>query len=80
MRYEKNKDNGCRIYCIYFENQGTGYRNEIKGDPYSILEKISNLGGNNGIIYKSNNLKRLIDAFTDISDAIETNFKLKLKK
>ena len=70
MENENKIENGSRIFCIFFKNKYSG--NEM-------LEKIAKLGGTEKY-YTSSNLHELCRAFEKINEAIETNFRLKLKK
>ena len=79
MKNEKKKENRCKIFSIYFKNNEEQYEfGEIKGKSEEMLQKIAQLGGTERC-YNSNNLKELCNVFNKISDAIETNYKLKLK-
>lgn len=78
MKNEKNDKKGLKIYCIYFENPE--YRSNSSDDPKEILKEISNLGGTGGKYYSANSLPTLIEAFIDVSKAIELNFKLAFSK
>lgn len=78
MKNEINDKKGLRIFCIYFENPE--YRFNSTDDPISILKKISELGGTNGNYYSANSLPTLVKAFSDVSKAIEINFKLAFSK
>ena len=74
---EKNKRKGTKIYCIYFENEE--YRCNSDEDPKIILQQICELGGTETYKY-AKDLPTLLGAFTEISNAIETNFKLEYYK
>lgn len=71
MKNEKEKNNTCKIFCIYFNGYGK------KGGD--LLEKIAKIGETNKY-YNSNSLDSLYQAFDKISEAIQTNYKLKLEK
>ena len=73
MKNETDPKKKLRIYSIYFENPE--YRSNSTQDPKITLNKIIELGGTDKI-YESNSLPTLIKAFTDVSKAIQTNFKL----
>ena len=73
MKNETDPKKKLRIYSIYFENPE--YRFNSTQDPKITLNKIIELGGTDKI-YESNSLPTLIKAFTDVSKAIQTNFKL----
>lgn len=75
MKDEKNKKNGVKIYCIYFENGDPDYKRVSTDDPKNILYTICKLGGTETYRY-ADSLRSLISAFSDISKAIEINFKL----
>lgn len=75
MMMENKKENGVKIYCIYFKN-----RNENDNlDASSILEDIATKGGTD-IVYTSDSLESLCKVFDRINEAIETNYRLKLNK
>ena len=73
MKNEKIRENGCKIFCIYFTNE----RYKERGERY--LKEIAKLG-ETGDIYNSDSLKSLCNVFNQIADIIETNYKLKLNK
>ena len=72
MKNEKIRENGCKIFCIYFNR---GYKN--RGEEN--LKKIAKLG-ETGKIYNSNSLICLCEVFNQIADILQTNYKLKLNK
>ena len=72
MEIEKKRENGCKIFCIYF-----GGRWKKKGEQN--LKEIAKLG-ETGDIYNSNSLMSLCEVFNQIADIIQTNYKLKLSK
>ena len=76
---ETNKENGCRIFCIFFENKISGYNNEVKENAKDILKQIAKIG-ETGDYYNSNSLNSLFRIFDKISNSIQTNYKLKLNK
>lgn len=78
MKNEINQKKGARIYCIYFENEE--YRSNSTEEPITILKKISELGGTQAKIYSANSVTTLVEAFTNVSNAIEINFKLEYLK
>jgi len=76
MINEKDKENGCRIFCIYFKHQNylTLYE-----DGEKILKEIAELGRTEHH-YNPNSLNDLCKTFNLINEAIQTNYKLQLKK
>lgn len=76
MKDEK-KENGCRIFCIFFENEIRGFNYEVKGKAKDILKQIAKLG-ETGDYHNSNSLNSLYIIFDKISNSIQTNYKLKL--
>ncbi len=79
MEIEKAKENGAKIYCIYFNNKEETYNfGDCKGKSLEILNEIAKIGETN-YVYESDSLKSLCDAFYRINEAIETNYRLKLK-
>lgn len=72
MKKEKNDDNNCSIYSIFFGNDS-----EENKEAKIILNNIAKLGGTNQF-YNSDNLCKLCESFLKISEAIQTNFRLKL--
>jgi len=80
MEMEKAKENGAKIFCIYFQNKDRNYDfGKIKGKSLKILKEISELGETKEV-YDSDSLQSLYSAFYRINEAIETNYRLKLKK
>lgn len=69
---EKKK---TKIFCIFFKNDSS-YSSKI-GENF--LKQIAELGGTNDC-FNSNSLDGLIKIFDKISDAIQTNYKLKLNE
>ena len=76
MKNEKIRENGCKIFCIYFAHK-KNKRNGERGEKY--LKEIAKLG-ETGDIYNSDSLISLCEVFNQIADIIETNYKLKLNK
>ena len=70
------KNERCKIFCIYFKHNIDSKDLEYAGD---LLKKIAKIGKTNDY-YKSNSLESLYETFNKISDAIQTNYKLKLDK
>ena len=64
-----------KIFCIYFKNDSSFYSK--KGGI--LLKKIAEIGGTDDY-FNSNSLESLIETFNTISDAIQTNYKLKLNE
>lgn len=80
MEKEKARENGVKIFTVYFHNKDEQYDfGEMKGKSQEILEEISKLGGTKKVYY-SDSLKSLCDAFYKINEAIESTTRLKLKK
>jgi hypothetical protein len=77
MINEKNKEDGCRIFCIYFKHKTNLFASYEEGEK--ILKEIAELGQTDHH-YNSNSLIDLCYTFNLINEAIETNYKLKLKK
>lgn len=76
MPKEKKKANGCKIFCIYFENNEKIYDfGKCQGKAQAILKTIANLGETKDY-YNSRNLDSLYTSFDKISDAIQNNFTL----
>ena len=76
MPKEKKKENGCKIFCIYFQNDEKKYDfGKWKGKAQDILKTIANLGETKDY-YNSRNLDSLYTSFDKISDAIQNNFTL----
>ena len=78
MINEKNKENGCRIFCIYFKHTENLF-NLVEDKGEKILEQIAEIGQTEHH-YNSNSLIGLCNTFKLINEAIQTNYKLKLKK
>lgn len=72
MKSEDNKDNGCKIFCIYFKSNRIN-----KGE--TILKEIAKLGHTEKI-YNSDSLYSLCNVFNEIADTMQTNYTLKLNK
>ena len=72
MKNEKIRENGCKIFCIYFKR---GKRKEGE----KLLKEIAKLGETEDI-YNSDSLISLCEVFSQIADIIQTNYKLKLNK
>ena len=80
MEKEKAKENGAKIFCIYFQNKESNYDfGDVKGKSLEMLNEISKLGETKEV-YDSDSLESLHKAFSRINEAIETNYRLKLKK
>ena len=80
MKKENAKENGAKIFCIYFQNKENTYDfGEIKGKSLEMLNEIAEFGGTKQV-YNSDSLISLCDAFRNINEAIETNYRLKLNK
>ena len=80
MEEESRKENGCRIYCIYFKNKEEQYDfGVIKGKSEEILKKIAILG-NTKNYYNFDSLLELSKTFKLINEAIKAEYSLKLKK
>ena len=80
MEKEKARENGVKIYTVYFHNKDEQYDfGDMKGKSQEILTEISGLGGTNKVYY-SDSLTSLCDAFNKINEAIEITTRLKLKK
>lgn len=80
MQKESAKENGVKIFCIYFQNKEPNYDfGKIKGKSLEILNEISKCGGNHEV-YTSDSLESLCNVFKKINEAIETNYRLQLKK
>ena len=73
MKNEKTRQNGCKIFCIYFTNK------KYKKEGEKHLKEIAKLG-ETGDIYNSDSLMSLCEVFNQIADVIQTNYKLKLNK
>ena len=80
MINEKNRENGCKIFCIYFKNNEKKYDfGDWEGKSEEILQTIAQLG-ETGHYYTSISLEELCRTFEVINKAIQTNYKLKLHK
>lgn len=80
MESENAKENGAKIFCIYFKNKESRYDfGDFEGKSLEMLNEITKLGGTNEVYY-TNSLIRLCNAFIRINEAIETNYRLKLNK
>ena len=80
MKNEKNIENQCKIYCIFFKNNEEKYDfGKWEGKAEIILQEIAKKGGTNQY-YNSNSIQDLYDTFGIINEAIQTNYKLKLNK
>jgi hypothetical protein len=75
MKEESIRENGCKIFCIYFQHSSE--KSKKKGEQN--LKEIAKLGEPKDI-YNSNSLLSLCEVFNKIADIIETNYKLKLNK
>ena len=71
MKSEDNRDNGCKIFCIYFKRNKNNLGEKI-------LKKIAKLGHTEKI-YNSDSLFSLCNVFNEI-DIMQTNYTLKLNK
>lgn len=71
MEKEKKVENRIKIYCVFSKNK------ELSGG-LSNLKDIAKLGGTN-CYYESSTLPELCTVFEKINEAIETNYRLKLK-
>ena len=72
MKNEKIRENGCKIFCIYFNRN-------LKNEGENNLKEIAKVG-ETGDIYNSDTLMSLCEVFNQIADIIQTNYKLKLNK
>ena len=80
MEIEKARENGVKIFCVYFQNKEDNYDfGDCKGKSEEILKEIAKMGETN-IVYNSDSLETLCNAFKRINEAIETNYRLKLNK
>jgi len=80
METERARENGVQIFCIYFKNKEETYDfGSPKGKSEEILKEIAKIGETNNV-YNSDSLETLCNAFNRINEAIETNYRLKLKK
>ena len=69
MEYEKNKQYGCKIFCVFFQNYNV---NESK----NTLERIANIGKTEHYL-PANSLDSLYNTFNNISNTIQKTFVLK---
>lgn len=76
MKNEKVRENGCKIFCIFFKRETESGRNQ-HGEK--TLKEIAKLG-ETGDIYNPNSLMGLCNVFNQIAEIIQTNYKLKLNK
>ena len=74
MDVEKDIENRIRIFCIYFKN-----KEKYKQYGESHLSEIAKIGGTEKY-YNSDTLHGLFKNFKDISDSIQTNFAIEIKK
>ena len=80
MKEENKKENGCKIFCIFFRNNDKNYEfGAVEGKAEIILKNISKLGGTQNY-FTSNSLQELSDTFKEINGAIKNNFGLKINK
>ena len=80
MINEKNREYGCKIFCIYFKNNEEKYDfGKWRGKAEINLQEIAK-EGDTGKFYLSNTLDELLKVFYFINEAIQTNYKLKLNK
>ena len=80
MINERNRENGCKIFSIYFKNKEKQYDfGNFEGKAEEILQRIAQLGETNHY-YNSDSLQQLYNIFNLINEAIQTNYKLKLSK
>lgn len=80
MKNEKNKENGLKIFCIFFKNNEEKYDfGNWKGKAEINLQEIAEYG-NTQHFYNSNSLITLYNTFGAINEAIQVNYKLKLNK
>lgn len=78
MKNEKNIENGCKIFCIFFKNNEKKYDfGEWEGKAEINLQEIAQKGETKKY-YTSNSLTELYTTFKTINEAIETSYKLKL--
>ena len=73
MKNEKIRENGCKIFCIYFK------RGKIDKYGEKTLKEIAKIGETENI-YNSDSLMSLCEVFNQIADIIQTNYKLQLNK
>ena len=75
MKSEKDRENGCRIFTIYFRNKEKKYNfGNFEGKAEEILQKIAKLG-NTEHYYDSNSLSKLYKIFNIINEAIQNKYK-----
>ncbi len=80
MESENAKENGAKIFCIYFQNKESKFDfGDIKGNSLEMLNEIAKLGGTNEVC-DCDTLSSLCNTFFKINEAIETNYRLKLNK
>ena len=72
MKNEKIRENGCKIFCIYFNGM-------VKNKGEKHLKEIAKIGETENI-HNSNSLMKLVDVFNKIADIIKTNYQLQLNK
>ena len=72
MKEEKERKNGCKIFCIFFKSEYGSYGKDS-------LKKIAKLGQTEDI-YNPTSLESLCNVFYKIADIIQTNYQLKLNK
>ena len=74
MKNEKLRDISCKIFCIYF-----GKNSNLRSEGKKLLKQIAQIGQTDNY-YNPNSLESLYETFDKISNAIQTNYKLKLYK
>ena len=80
MKNEKDRENGCKIFSIFFKNKEKRYDfGKWEGKAEMILQEIAKLGETENY-YNSNSLNELYKIFGKINEAIQINYKLKLGK
>ena len=80
MINEKNREYGCKIFCIYFKNKEEKYDfGNWKGKAEINLQEIAK-EGDTGNYYLSDSLEELHKVFGIINEAIKINYQLKLNK
>lgn len=80
MKNEKNFENKCKIFCIFFKNNEKKYDfGKWEGKAEINLQEIAQKGGTNQY-YTSNSLEELYKTFGTINETIQTNYKLKLNQ
>ena len=71
---KKKNENICKIFSIFFENKDPNYDIHMRtGDPKYIVHQIAKLGGTEDY-YSTDSLPTLLEAFSKISDVIQTNY------